>query len=389
MKITFFSNFMNHHQLPFSQAMVKQMGDGYTFLASKPLPEEQATLGYRDMNKQYPFVLTTYDSAENRKKAMALALDSDAIITGSAPERYTHRRIKHGKLTFRYSERLFKRGPWERFAPHKVWRLAMRHRRWQKAPLYMLCASAYAAADYAAGGAYIGKTYKWGYFPAVERLDMDAVMAQKKQNAKITLLWVARLIPLKHPEVPLRLAARLKAEGYDFQLCMIGGGKLHDALAAKIGEMKLDDCVTLCGSMPPEMVRTEMENADIFLFTSDFHEGWGAVLNESMSSGCAVVASHAIGSVPFLIENGRNGLIYKNGSDIDLYEKTKRLMDSQTLRERLGRAAYETMANEWNAEEAARRFLTLCDALQNGRETPYTTGPCSRAEKMRNNWFNG
>lgn len=385
MKIIFFSNFMNHHQLSFSLAMAKRIGEGYTFVASEPLPEEQAALGYHDMNKQYPFVLTTYDSAENREKAMALALESDVIITGSAPERYTHQRIKQGKLTFRYSERLFKRGPWERFAPHKVWRLAVHHRRWRKAPLYMLCASAYSAADYAAGGAYIGKTYKWGYFPAVEPLDMDAVMAQKRKDAKITLLWVGREIWWKHPEAALRLAARLKEDGYDFRLLMIGGGKLHDALAAKIAEMKLSDCVTLCGSMPPEMVREQMKAADIFLFTSDFHEGWGAVLNESMSSGCAVVASHAIGSAPFLIENGRNGFLYKNGSDIDLYEKTKRLMDSSALREQLGRAAYETMASEWNAEEAAKRFLVLCDALQNGRETPYTTGPCSRAEKLRNN----
>lgn len=51
--------------------------------------------------------------------------------------------------------------------------------------------------------------------------------------------------------------------------------------------------------MKASEVRSYMEKADIYLFTSDFNEGWGAVLNESMNSGCAVVASHAIGSVPF------------------------------------------------------------------------------------------
>jgi glycosyltransferase involved in cell wall biosynthesis len=61
--------------------------------------------------------------------------------------------------------------------------------------------------------------------------------------------------------------------------------------------------------MAPEAVRDHMEAADIFLFTSDFNEGWGAVLNESMNSACAVVASHAIGSVPFLLKDGENGFI--------------------------------------------------------------------------------
>lgn len=54
-------------------------------------------------------------------------------------------------------------------------------------------------------------------------------------------------------------------------------------------------------------VREHMEDADIFLFTSDYNGGRGAVLNESMNSGCMVAASHAIGSVPFLLEDGKRG----------------------------------------------------------------------------------
>lgn len=387
MTIAFFSNFMNHHQLPFSQAVQRLTGGNYTFVATSRISEERVKLGYHDMNSRYPFVLTTYDSRENRKKAMALAMQSDVIITGSAPEKYTHARIRAGKLTFRYSERLFKRGLWERFAPHKVWRLAVHHRRWRNAPLYMLCSSAYTAADYAAGGAYIGKTYKWDYFPAVEPLDVEKTLAKRREKERITLVWVARLIPLKHPAAAIRLAARLKREGYDFALRMIGGGAMQDELAALVDELALSDCVTLCGAMPPEDVRREMERADIFLFTSDFHEGWGAVLNEAMSSACAVVASHAVGSAPFLIKHGENGFLYRNGSEDDLYSKTKRLMDSPQLREKFGRAAYETMAGEWNADTAAERLLVLCRALENGRETPYATGPCSRAEILRNDWF--
>ena len=34
-----------------------------------------------------------------------------------------------------------------------------------------------------------------------------------------------------------------------------------------------------------------MEKADIFLFTSDRREGWGAVANEAMNSACALVVS--------------------------------------------------------------------------------------------------
>jgi glycosyltransferase involved in cell wall biosynthesis len=45
----------------------------------------------------------------------------------------------------------------------------------------------------------------------------------------------------------------------------------------------------------------------VFIFTSDRNEGWGAVLNEAMGSGCAVVAADLIGSVPYLIEHKKMG----------------------------------------------------------------------------------
>ena len=53
-----------------------------------------------------------------------------------------------------------------------------------------------------------------------------------------------------------------------------------------------------------------MERADIYLATSDRQEGWGAVINEAMNSGCAVVADHMMGAVPYLISHEENGMIY-------------------------------------------------------------------------------
>ena len=101
---------------------------------------------------------------------------------------------------------------------------------------------------------------------------------------------------------------------------MIGIGNEFDAIKNLIENYNLTDCVKLLGAVKSDKVRKYMENANIFLFTSDCNEGWGAVLNESMNSGCAVVASHAIGSVPFLLENKKNGIIYNDRDINTLYE---------------------------------------------------------------------
>jgi glycosyltransferase involved in cell wall biosynthesis len=121
-----------------------------------------------------------------------------------------------------------------------------------------------------------------------------------------------------------------------------------------------------------------MEKAGIYLFTSDHKEGWGAVLNEAMNSGCATVACTDAGSTPCLIRHGENGTTYSRGDMDTLYEHVRYLLTNPREQSRMGQAAYQTMVNEWNAEVAARRLLTLSEHLVDGEAAPrlFEDGPC-------------
>ena len=130
--------------------------------------------------------------------------------------------------------------------------------------------------------------------------------------------------------------------------------------------------------MSPEQVREKMEKADIYLFTSDRNEGWGAVLNESMNSACAVVANKEIGSVPYLIKDGENGLIYNRKKRGDIVKKVLKLIEDKDLKTKLQNNAYKTLITTWNAESAADRLLDLIDCINSGKPTKYEEGPCSR-----------
>lgn len=368
--------------MPFCEEMCNLTNEQFTFVATEPVPQERLSMGYHDMNKSYPFVLTTYDSKEAEHKAIRLADECDAVITGSAPEYFTQNRIRKNRITFRYSERLYKQGYIYLFAPKRIKNMWENHMRYRNKPLYMLCASAFTAGDYALNGAYWNKTFQWGYFPEVKTYDLDELFAKKRQNSPASILWVGRLIGWKHPEVPILIGEKLKKDGIPFQLNIIGNGEMEGKLRKMILERQIDDNIHMLGAMSPERVREYMEKADIFLFTSDFHEGWGAVLNESMNSGCAVVASSAIGSTQFLIQDGWNGLIYKNSDISDLYGKVTYLLGHKDKRVDMGHNAYQTMLIQWNANIAAKRFLRLCEAIENGEKTPYEKGPCSVAKRI-------
>ena len=130
-----------------------------------------------------------------------------------------------------------------------------------------------------------------------------------------------------------------------------------------------------------------MREHEIFLFTSDKNEGWGAVANEAMSNGCVLVGSSAIGSVPFLLKDGVNGCIFRSGDIDSLTTKVEWLLNHKEERKQISIKAYNTMNNLWSPKQAAERFLKLAECLSKGMETPFIEGPCSKAKVLHNNWY--
>ncbi len=384
MKVVFVSNYLNHHQLPFCKAMLKS-GIDFHFIATEELPDERRELVYEDMNIKYDFVVRTYESEEMYNKALQLCDLTDVAIIGSAPVDFVKNRTGKDKLTYVYFERIYKK-------KCKIYKLPIHFLRfwkncYRRENFYLLCSSAFTSADFAKTFTFMNKAYKWGYFPEVKKYDdMDNVVSNKEKNS---ILWAGRFIDYKHPEMAVEIAHKLKEDGYKFSLSIIGTGEKEEYLKSLISDFGLENEVKILGSMSPEKVRENMEKSEIYLFTSDRGEGWGAVLNESMNSGCAIVASHIIGSVPFLISDGENGMIYKDGDIEDLFAKVKFLMDNPQKRAEIGKTAYKTLCEQWNADNAAKRLIKLSQEILKGNKSPevFDSGVCSKAKILKDNWY--
>ena len=324
-------------------------------------------MGYKEITADYVLDCT---KKENRSKAIDLINKADAVITDAEDLSLTQGRYLRGGLLFRYSERLFKSGLRYLKAPvHFI--KAYRTRK-----MSLLCGSAFAARDYALLGMYRHHRYKWGYFPQIKEYNLDTLLSNKHNNR---LLWVGRLIDWKHPEACIKLAKQLSERGLDFHIDIVGTGDMEERMRQLIVDQKIDELVSVLGAKQIFEVRQLMEDSDIFLFTSDRGEGWGAVLNEAMNSACAVVAGSAIGSVPYLIEDGKNGLVFKDQDWNDLANKVTWLLEHPEERHSMGEAAYHTIVDTWNGEKAAENFIQLVEDIKCGREPSILEGPGSRA----------
>ena len=380
MKVAFFSNFLNHHQTPFCNEMVKLLGENsFFFVSSMPTPQEQLKNGYEDCNNLYPYVVRSYENKVQLDYAHYLYISCDVVIGGNWTD--YHLRMKDNKLTFNYSERLFRKS-FDFFRDYKsLLYMIYIHNRYRNNNLYLLCAGSFVAKDYSRFFSYPQKKLKWGYFTEVVKYDIESVLI-KKRRVVIKFLWVGRMIELKHPEMALAIVRQLKDDGFDVNLTFVGDGPLENVLKRSAEEFNLRDNVEFLGVLPNDEVRKEMLSSNVFLFTSDKQEGWGAVVNEAMNSGCAVVVSNAIGAAGFLIENGVNGLVYDFNDKSDLYRNVKSLMLEVDKIERFARNAYYSMLDVWNPKVAAYRLLEICMEIEGKQKKIvgyFSSGVCSKA----------
>lgn len=138
-----------------------------------------------------------------------------------------------------------------------------------------------------------------------------------------------------------------------------------------------------------------MREHHLFLFTSDRNEGWGAVANEAMSNGCLLVASNHIGSIPFLVKDKENGLVFNSskvntgfyGDSVKVDNDALNSLLSQVLWcfdnisqcSVIAQAGYKTLRDTWSPDNAAHSLLLLIHDLIRDDDTHLTSGPCSKA----------
>jgi len=375
MTVTFISNYINHHQIPFSNACYEQLKEDYHFIQTQPMEQERLAMCWNREGEKLPYVHCLYGEEDRCRR---LVMESDVLLAGwSGREDLVQERLRAGKLTIRISERLYREGQWKAVSPRGLLHKYKEHIRYRKSPAYLLCAGAYVPSDFHLIHAYPGKMFRWGYFPETKYYTQEQMEKMKDRSGSIDIVWAGRFIPLKHPEYMVRLAERLKGERVHIH--MAGGGEMEEQLKAAAAEKGLGERITFYGFKTPEEVRRIMEKCHIHIFTSNHLEGWGAVVNEAMNSGCAVVANVQAGAVPYLIQHKKNGMVYPGGSYEKMEEAVRFLLSHPARMEKMGQEAYRTITQSWNARHGVEELLRMAEGMMAGRTEPPAEGPLSPA----------
>ena len=374
MKIVFVSVVLNNHQVGVADRLYEITQEDFQFIQTGQWQELDRKGG--DDFSTRPYLVRASDFKDKRY-IRQLIEDADVMIYGAAPIEYLRHRVKTGKLTFLYSERWLKRGWVNIFSPRLLRQQLFYHLHCHGKPMYALCASSFAAGDFRKLYSFRNKCFKWGYFPKIPVIGFDNITKNNRLDEKIKILWVARFIPLKHPEIMIGLAKYLEEKSYDYSITMIGDGELRGRIEPEAKALNVN--ITFEGALSNKDVLHAMQHHQIFCFTSNRLEGWGAVVNEAMANGCCPVVSDVVGSAKFLIKDGENGYTYNTYKSEEFYEKVCRLIENKEELLAMRKRAYETIHEQWNAETAADNLYRLSMSLLNGQTPEIEVGPGSKA----------
>ena len=243
MQVVFVSNYFNHHQLSFCDALYELLEGSFCFLQTQPMEEERVKMGWQAEERPYvryvqpggtttggpeAFMGRNPDEETAGHEWRHLLLTADVVIFGGCDdESYIRERLAAGKPIFRYNERLYKEGQWKAISPRGLLQKYKDHTRYRKAPVYFLCAGAYVPCDLGIIHAYPEKMLRFGYFPETREYAPGEPFSRKKKGS---ILWAARMIDWKHPELVVKTAAYLKEhlKELPFHITMIGGGELEE-----------------------------------------------------------------------------------------------------------------------------------------------------------------
>ena len=149
-------------------------------------------------------------------------------------------------------------------------------------------------------------------------------------------------------------------------MTIIGDGPDMDQLVDLAEKGGIADRLHFLGALPHDDVFDAMSGHDVLILPSRY-DGWGAVVNEAMECGLAIIVSDHVGARRPLVVNGENGYIFHSESVPHLAEKLERVSADPAELERMQLRSLE-MIGRFSPAAIAQPFAALCRHILAGLE---------------------
>lgn len=341
MKFCLYTNFISPHQMPLAKSVIEHIGEASVrYFYTDRLPKSTKAQGWVEESHNW--------IKQGRYGDGAIDADlenCDILLSGKRVLNLFRQRAKRGKKTFYMCERWFK--PIYGF-PGQIRLLFPPYREmargivdWLNIDVNARCLAIgpWAVRDMQRLGVRPQKIVPWGYF--VEPSTYNGT--ERSPDGILKILWVGRFLKLKRVPDIIRAVGLCRRMGRMVTFDIYGLGPEELAFRKLISSHGLEDIVQIHPPVPIAEVRTLMHAYDVYVFSSNSYDGWGAVVSEALEEGLKVVGTYEAGSSATLLPDSN---LYHAGD----WRRLAQILQGEIAQVGIG---------EWTAANAAERLLSL------------------------------
>ncbi len=182
--------------------------------------------------------------------------------------------------------------------------------------------------------------------PVVPREAYLKSIGLETQEDSVVFGIAARINPVKDMTTLVRAFAQAVKECPNIRLAIAGEGEQEAEIKALAKELCPEGSVCFAGWVKD--VDSFYNALDVNLLTS-LSETFPYALTEGARMGCATISS-SVGGVPYLIDDGVNGLLFSPKDETALAGHMLRLAKDKILREKMGQALREKTKSDFSLE---------------------------------------
>ncbi len=360
MHVVFWHNILSPHQAPFLRSLA-DMGHEVTVVAGKSMTADRLALGWGVPDLGRARVLVEPTESAIHQLIAGTSKETLHVMAGARWTALGHRALQQCLATRRRIGILSEGADPRGFAGYGRWGKYSIERYTKGRRYHFVLAMGEMGVRWFGGCGYSTRsTFPFAYVTE----PMYTTLTNASASVPV-LLYVGQFIRRKGLDILLRGFAAVPEQ--TAQLRLLGDGVEKEHLQNRARSLGIHERVVWLPSRSQKDVQIEMAKADLTLLPSR-HDGWGAVVNESLQSGTPVICSATCGAAD-LIREPWLGSVFRSGCVEDLAKALRHWIQlgprSQKERERI-----RDWATCISGQALAEYFVAIVNHVYSGTARP-------------------
>lgn len=200
----------------------------------------------------------------------------------------------------------------------------------------------------------------------VPELLVNEEIDARRNNEVPEVLYLSNLLVSKGILDLLDALYLLRGDGYKFHCSVVGAEAAamdKNRLKEEIESRHLQDMVEYAGPKYGEEKDYYLRKADMLAFPSYYpKETFGLVNLEAMEYKLPVISTRE-GGIPYVVKDGKTGMICQSRNPIDLAHCLAKLIENPELRIQMGEAGYQFFKKEFTIDKFIERLINVLNRV--------------------------